>query len=152
MSQRHDRIYFYRHADRVAAVTIGDRIEQRRLQVGIESQSELARRVPMQQSTLNGLINKPYRWSPFLPKIARELRTTVDYLAGETDDPDADAPPEPELTYDERQLVDAFGHLSPADQSALLQIARTMAEKTGPTVHSPKPGYRARLQTQGRRG
>jgi len=76
-------------------MTIGDRIEARRVELGIKSQSALARRVGMRQSTLNGLIRKPYRWSPYLTKIARELQTTVEYLSGETDDPDDNAPPAP---------------------------------------------------------
>ena len=49
----------------------------------------------MGQSTLSGLIRKPYRWSPHLPAIARSLRTTVDYLVGDVDDPDEGAPPPP---------------------------------------------------------
>ncbi len=76
-------------------MTIGDRIEARRVELGIKSQSALARRVGMRQSTLNGLIRKPYRWSPYLAKIARELQTTVEYLSGETDDPNDNAPPPP---------------------------------------------------------
>lgn len=74
-------------------MTIGERIEQRRIAMGITSQAELARRAKMNQSTLNGLIRKPYRWSPYLPAIARALGTTVAFLSGETDDPDEGAPP-----------------------------------------------------------
>ena len=76
-------------------MTIGERIEARRKALGIKSQSELARRAGIRQSTLNGLINRPYRWSPHLVHIARELQTSVEYLTGETDDPDANAPPPP---------------------------------------------------------
>ncbi|MEG8051462.1 helix-turn-helix transcriptional regulator [Sphingomonas aurantiaca] len=76
-------------------MTIGERIEERRKAIGIKSQSELARIADMRQSTLNGLIRNPYRWSPYLTKIARALQTTVEYLTGETNDPDMNAPPPP---------------------------------------------------------
>lgn len=59
------------------------------------TQAELARRSEMPQATLNGLVHSDARWSPHLFKLARELRTTVAYLAGETDDPDAHAAPPP---------------------------------------------------------
>lgn len=76
-------------------MTIGERIEHRRKSLGIKSQSELARLADMRQSTLNGLIRNPYRWSPYLTKIARALQTTVEYLIGEANDPDENAPPPP---------------------------------------------------------
>lgn len=55
----------------------------------------------MNQSTLNGLIRNPYRWSPYLPALSRALETTVEYLVGETDDPDdkALAPPPPPAVH-----------------------------------------------------
>ncbi|WP_267397618.1 MULTISPECIES: helix-turn-helix transcriptional regulator [unclassified Sphingomonas] len=74
-------------------MTIGERIEERRKALGIASQSELARRAEMRQSTLNGLIRKPYRWSPYLVAIARALHTSVEYLTGDTNDPNEGAPP-----------------------------------------------------------
>lgn len=76
-------------------MTLGERIEKRRKDLGIPSQSELARRAEVGQSTLSGLIRKPYRWSPYLVQIARALHTSVEYLTGETEDPDANAPPPP---------------------------------------------------------
>jgi hypothetical protein len=77
-------------------VTLGERIEARRKAIGVKSQSALARMVPMNQSTLNGLVRNPYRWSPYLPALARALQTTVEYLVGETDDPDENAPAPPQ--------------------------------------------------------
>ncbi|WP_267348721.1 helix-turn-helix transcriptional regulator [Sphingomonas sp. GM_Shp_2] len=68
-------------------MTIGERIEERRKALGVSSQAELARRVGISQSTMNGLIKKPYRWSPHLARIARELSTSVEYLLGESNDP-----------------------------------------------------------------
>lgn len=51
------------------------------------SQSELARRVGLRQSTINALVKGNARSSAHLHKIARELGTTPEYLDGETDDP-----------------------------------------------------------------
>ncbi|WP_454886149.1 XRE family transcriptional regulator [Sphingomonas oryzagri] len=75
-------------------MTLGARIEERRQALGI-SQAELARRVPMSQSTMNSLINSDARTTKHLHKIARVLETTPDYLTGEIDDPDAGATPSP---------------------------------------------------------
>jgi hypothetical protein len=46
----------------------------------------------MPQSTMSSLIKRPYRWSPYLPSLARELQTTIEYLVGEIDDPATGAP------------------------------------------------------------
>jgi transcriptional regulator with XRE-family HTH domain len=59
------------------------------------SQSELARQVSLNQSTIAALINGKSRSSAHLHLIARSLRTTPAYLVGETDDPDEGAPPPP---------------------------------------------------------
>ncbi len=59
------------------------------------SQSELARRVGIAQTTVNSLVKGDSRSSSHLHKIARILETTVDYLAGDTDDPTNSAPPAP---------------------------------------------------------
>lgn len=75
-------------------MSLGERIRARAKELGI-SQSELARRADVPQSTINTLINGDARWSPHLLKIARALRTTPDYLTGEVDDPEANAPPTP---------------------------------------------------------
>lgn len=76
-------------------MTLGQRIEHLRIARSISSISELARLAGIAQSTMSGLINGPSRWSPHLPKIARALRTSVEYLLGEVDDPDENAPPPP---------------------------------------------------------
>jgi transcriptional regulator with XRE-family HTH domain len=133
-------------------VTLGDRIESRLRELRI-SQSELARRAELPQTTVNSLIRAGRRSTPHLLRIARELGTTPAYLNGETDDPQADAPPAPELTFDERELLDCFRVLTPADRSALLHIARAMAGRSsggepktydggsGATLHTPKMEY-----------
>ncbi len=59
------------------------------------SQSELARRVGVSQASIFRLVKGEAYGSKHLHRIARELGTTPAYLAGETDDPDLDAPPPP---------------------------------------------------------
>lgn len=124
-------------------MTLGARIEERLGAKGI-SQAELARRIGLRQSTINSLIRGDSRTSRSLLKIARELGTTAAYLTGETDDPASDLPLPPTLDSEERQLIDNFNHLTPADRRALLQIAKTMAGGPTPseTVHAPARGYR----------
>lgn len=72
-------------------MTIGERIDERLKAIGI-SQAELARRVGVGQSTINGLIRGESRGSKHLHVIARTLRTSPAYLIGETEDPAPDAP------------------------------------------------------------
>jgi phage repressor protein C with HTH and peptisase S24 domain len=67
-------------------MSVGDRIAER-LSACDLSQSELARRVGLGQSTINGLVRGDSRSSAHLHKIAAALSTTVEYLTGETDDP-----------------------------------------------------------------
>ncbi len=71
---------------------IGDRILIRLALLG-KSQSWLARQVGLRQPTINALVRGTSQSSVHLHKIARALGTTVDYLTGETDDPDENAPP-----------------------------------------------------------
>ena len=73
---------------------IGPRLQERINAAGI-NQSELARRVGINQSTVNSLVKGDSRSSSHLHKIARVLETSIAYLEGETDDPAASAPPAP---------------------------------------------------------
>ncbi|WP_267395336.1 MULTISPECIES: helix-turn-helix transcriptional regulator [unclassified Sphingomonas] len=78
---------------------VGQRIKARLAALQSEmpelSQAEVARRVGMSQSGMVNLIAGRSRTTTYLHKIARELRTTPAYLAGEVDDPDENAPPLP---------------------------------------------------------
>lgn len=87
-------------------MSLGQRIEERRVLIGI-SQAELARRVGIGQSTMNSLINGDSRTSRSITRIAKELRTSPDYLMGETDDPDENAwvPPSVEQITSHLDLV-----------------------------------------------
>ncbi|WP_419145029.1 helix-turn-helix transcriptional regulator [Novosphingobium mangrovi (ex Hu et al. 2023)] len=69
---------------------LGSRIKERLAAAGM-SQAELARRIGVTQSAVNHLINRGYRKSGQLHRIARELGTTPEYLSGEIDDPAAPA-------------------------------------------------------------
>lgn len=108
------------------------------------SQAELARRVGVAQPTIFKLIRNGKKGSTHLHKIARELGTTPAYLSGEVDDPDADAPPAPDLTHEHRQLLDCYDQLDRGDQAALLRIAHTMAGRpfTSSSVHAPRQAFR----------
>ncbi len=59
------------------------------------SQSELARRVGVSQTTIAKLVAGRGYGSKHLHRIARELQTTAAFLTGEIDDPDEHAPPPP---------------------------------------------------------
>ena len=121
-------------------MTLGARIEERRKVVGI-SQAELARRVGVRQSTINGLINGDARSSRSIVQIAQELRTTPGYLTGATDDPDQGAPlppPAPRTQFvmlpvalpSENVLARMFeGLLEVVDRSApAAELAQELAE------------------------
>jgi transcriptional regulator with XRE-family HTH domain len=104
------------------------------------SQSELARRVGVSQASIYRLVAGDAYGSKHIHRIARELGTTPAYLTGETDDPNADAPPEPELTREEADLISNWRQLSVEDRKALDRIMSTML---GPkTVHAPRLIYR----------
>ena len=124
-------------------MSIGPRIENRLQELGL-SQAELARRIPVDQSTINGLIRGHSRSSKYLHRIARELETTAAYLAGETDDPTAEYPDE-RLDHREQDLIEQFRLLDREQQSAISFIVRNLARHAEPkaTIHDERQLYRA---------
>ncbi|MDX5984675.1 helix-turn-helix domain-containing protein [Sphingomonas echinoides] len=128
-------------------MTLGARIEER-IKVLRLSQSELARRAKVPQTTINSLIRGSRRTTPHLLRLARELSTTPAYLTGETDDPEADAPTLPALDFETRELLDDVADMDPADRRAIAQIARSLTRRVptgreGPaTLHAPATSYR----------
>jgi len=74
------------------------------------TQSELARRVAVTQGAIAKIVSNNPGGSSHLHKIARVLKTTAEYLTGETDDPAEGAVPAPS----EREI---------ADQLELVEIA-----------------------------
>jgi transcriptional regulator with XRE-family HTH domain len=112
----------------VAPVVIGARIQERLRKLNI-SQAELGRRVGLTQPAIANLIHRNKTGTSHLHRIARELGTTPAYLAGETDDPDHNAPDTPPLSADEHRLVTIYRRLPTKDQAALkLLIARMAGE------------------------
>lgn len=120
---------------------VGQRIEEQLRALGI-SQAELARRVRLDQSTINGLVRGTSKSSRHIHKIAQVLRTTPAFLLGETDDPDGNTQA-PDLTADERELVDLIRSIAPKDKAAILQLTRSIAHCTpSPTIHEPGREFR----------
>lgn len=122
---------------------VSDRVSERMKALGL-SQSELARRVGVAQPTIYKLLHTSKKGSTKLHAIARELGTTPAYLSGETDDPNADAPPERELDHEQRSLIEHFSVLTEADRAAVVRIVSSLAAMSaGPTLHSPRTSFRA---------
>lgn len=105
------------------------------------SQSELARRVGVTQTTIRKLLSGGYG-SKHLHRIARELQTSPAYLTGETDDPDIDAPAPPSSVSrlqsfmlpvtlpSEDALAEAFeGLLLASEDMRGAELARELAKR-----------------------
>jgi transcriptional regulator with XRE-family HTH domain len=122
---------------------LAERIKERLKYLEI-SQSELARRARVPQTTLNGLVNGGARTTPHLIRIAQALETTPAYLVGETDDP-ANEGADVSLSDEEACLVTLFRELPSAQQKVLLDVARSMTVPR--TVHSTRLAYKAVLPT-----
>lgn len=127
-------------------MTLGDRIATRLGVLGM-SQSELARRVSLRQSSINALVRGETRSSRHLHAIARELKTTVAYLLDETDEPDGTGDVDFHLDSESREVLDRFLGLAPEDRRALLRILRSMSggeNSTASTLHNRQDAYRGR--------
>jgi len=123
-------------------MSLGQRIAERLTDIKI-SQSELARRARVPQSTMNGLIHGDYRWSPHLPRIAQVLGTTPAFLVGETDDAAPDATVETTLSSDEQELLDHYRAIEAKERAAIMTLARSLATNArSPTVHSKGQQFR----------
>lgn len=105
------------------------------------SQSELARRVPMDQSSINSLIKGKTRRTKYLHKIARELRTTTAFLEGETEDPSSELSDET-FSFEELQLLHLIRGLEDKDRSALLHLARSLSSFASRTLHDNNHVYK----------
>ncbi|KQN00550.1 helix-turn-helix domain-containing protein [Sphingomonas sp. Leaf25] len=75
---------------------LGERILAR-LKALKKSQSWLARRLDMHQSTINGLIHGDQRTTTKIVEMAQELQTSPAYLMGKTDEPSPDVPLPPPI-------------------------------------------------------
>lgn len=124
---------------------IGHRIQNRLTQLGM-SQAELARRVSVDQSTINGLIRGHSRSSKHLHLIARELGTTAAYLTGETDDVTSDAPTFM-LNHEERQWIEYLHLLGEPERKSFLTIMKSLIEGASKsnTLHNDRRAYQAEV-------
>ncbi|WP_083937513.1 XRE family transcriptional regulator [Sphingomonas sp. PR090111-T3T-6A] len=84
-------------------MSLGDRIERRRIELGL-SQSEVARRAGLRQSTFASILKSPSQTSKHIHAIAQALQTSTTFLAGETDDPSFGALPAPTADMVAEQL------------------------------------------------
>lgn len=124
--------------------TLGDRIRNRLDQLGT-SQAALARRVKVTQPAINDLVNGRSTSSKHIHLIARELKTTVAYLMGETDDPASELPDDALSSLDREDLL-LLRRLPDRDRDAVRQLMRTIAETLTPaptpaTLHSPRRSF-----------
>lgn len=115
--------YSYRNI--ASRMRVGERIAEQRVRCGL-SQSQLAREVGVSQGTIGKLESGITAGSSHLHKIARVLKTTAEYLSGETDDPTSDTP-DIHLTADEAQLLQKLRSLSADDRAMILQLTRKLA-------------------------
>lgn len=107
---------------------IGDRIKLRLEALGM-SQSALARAIGVTQGTINSLVSGRSRSSSHLHVIARELQTTIAYLTGETDDPDAGPQTPASLPADDRNLLGLFAALNGSDRAVIVKVVQAYVEK-----------------------
>jgi transcriptional regulator with XRE-family HTH domain len=104
----------------------GERVEAALAVAGI-GQAELARRVGVTPGAINQIVTGLTRRSRLLPDIARELRVTVDWLKGETDDPQQEAQQDL-LTSQEQRLIDIYRQLPKKDRAALKMLIERMGD------------------------
>lgn len=114
-----------------------DRIAARMDELGL-SQGELARRVGVSQPTIFKVLRGNKAGSRHLHQIARELRTTVAYIIGETDDPTAELPDE-SFSSQERDWIDLLRVVETEDRKAIIRLTRTAAQRSASTtIHDSK--------------
>lgn len=77
---------------------LGERLLERLAVAGV-SQADLARQIGVTQPAINHMIKRGTGGSAHLHKIARVLKTTPEYLIGDSDDPSLSAVSEPRLAY-----------------------------------------------------
>lgn len=106
------------------------------------SQSELARRVGVSQTTIYKLVSGEGYGSKYLHKIARELQTTAAYLSGETDDPNSDFPDE-HLDFDEQRWVWFWRRLDEKRQKSFVNILEALTGEPESTLHDGRQAYTA---------
>lgn len=113
-------------------MTIGERIKARRKQLGL-TVDELSERLGKNRATIyryesNNIEKLP---TTVLEPLAKALNTTPAYLMGWEEDNTPVEPKkeeEPELTENEREMIDIFKGLTPTQQGKLIERAKIMSE------------------------
>jgi len=116
-----------------------ERVQERMQAVGL-GQAALARELGMSQQAVGKIVNGETKHTARLPKLARLLVTSEEYLTGETDDPrPAFGPPPPRGQFitmrvelpNEAALARMFeGLLRPLDRTMPVdELARTLARR-----------------------
>lgn len=108
-----------------------ERFRERLVASGL-TQSALARRTGVSQQAISRLLKGERYGSRYLHRIAYELGTTSAYLMGETDDPLAEAPPLPEVTFEDRQMLGAYDALPPSSKNAISTLIKDLAARAEP--------------------
>ena len=121
-------------------MTVGERIDAL-LRERRWSQSELARRTGIAQTTINSLIRRGSRASPHLVNIARELGVTPAYLTGESATRDEEFATNV-LSNQELELLTITRGLPESDRQLITSIIIRLANgPTSHTLHDRKSDY-----------
>lgn len=107
-------------------MALGARLAKRISALGM-SQSELARRSGVPQTTVNSIIKEDRRSSPHLMRLAIALKTTPGYLLGETEDPSSQVA-EAALSYEEQIFFEQLRLLSREDFELVAQLVDRLRE------------------------
>lgn len=130
-------------------MTVGARIRQRLTDLSM-SQSELARRVGINQSTVAALLAGRSRSSSHLHLISRALETSTAYLVGEIDDPSENAPvprPQPVVQHITMQVaLPSENALAEMYAGQLRAFARLEGDELARALAKRLPKALARLQ------
>ena len=99
----------------------GDRVRDKLKAIG-KSQAALARAIGVSSQAINKIVKGETTHSAHLYQIARFLRTTPEFVSGETDDDSASDLPDRHLTAEEEGFVEKLRMLSPEDREMILQL------------------------------
>jgi transcriptional regulator with XRE-family HTH domain len=118
---------------------VGHRIQERIIALST-SQGALAREIGVSRQAIGKLVRGETNDTGKLYQIARFLRTSPEFLTGETDDDSMDAA-ELAMTNQDREWLDLIHSLSAKDRDALLQLAKTIAGRSEPkSLHDDDGG------------
>lgn len=108
-------------------VGFGERLEALGKLRGLNTQVEIAKKLEVQQSQISTWITGGGISAPTLSRIADILNTTMDFLAGRTDDPE----PPLKLSPDEREFLDSYrrGSDDALDKAIGKRLKKTLPNK-----------------------